>query len=180
MSDNDFQDNVERDGDRGEAFCECGAVARVFHPGGMMQCHDCADSDAPPPDSPAPAQMLGEVWGRRFGAGLRKAITDFAQKPEPVVPVTFTGIVIDEQGDPVAHPSHYTSSKAVCSDCGHPIECIDITQHMGYSLGNVTKYVWRCDLKHDAIEDLRKARQYLDFEIAKRERAQLETSKIGA
>ncbi|AEK09865.1 hypothetical protein FGG30_gp053 [Mycobacterium phage Pixie] len=74
------------------------------------------------------------------------------------------------EGDAVEHPSHYTSSKAACKGCGRPIECIDIVEHMGYSLGNVTKYVWRCDLKWDAIEDLRKARQYLDFEIAKRER----------
>lgn len=172
MSDNDFQDNVERDGDRGEAYCACGAVARVFHPGGMMQCHDCADRDALPLDVSAPMAKLGEVWGRRLGAGLRKAITDFAQT-EPVAPEKFTGIVVDSEGDAVAHPSHYTSSKAKCSACGHPIECIDVTQHMGFSLGNTVKYVWRCDLKHDDIEDLRKARQYLDFEIAKREQEAL-------
>lgn len=76
------------------------------------------------------------------------------------------------KGDAVAHPSHYTSSPAICSDCGHSIECIDITQHMGFNLGNATKYIWRCDLKNDAIEDLHKARQYLDFEIEKREREQ--------
>ncbi|ASR85938.1 hypothetical protein SEA_PEANAM_54 [Mycobacterium phage Peanam] len=76
----------------------------------------------------------------------------------------------DQQtADMVAHPSHYTSSPAKCSACGHPIECIDITQHMGFCLGNATKYVWRCDLKHDAIEDLRKAIQYIEFEIARRE-----------
>lgn len=68
----------------------------------------------------------------------------------------------------VAHPSHYTSSPAKCRACGHPIECIDITQHMGFCLGNATKYVWRCDLKHDAIEDLRKAIQCIEFEIARR------------
>lgn len=72
--------------------------------------------------------------------------------------------------DAVNNPSHYTSSPAKCSQCGHPIECIDITQHMGYCLGNATKYVWRCDLKNDAIEDLRKAIQCIEFEIAKRER----------
>ncbi|AJD82276.1 hypothetical protein PBI_KESHU_56 [Mycobacterium phage Keshu] len=88
---------------------------------------------------------------------------------ETVVPV----------GDAVAHPSHYTSSPAACSGCGKPIECIDVTQHMGFNLGNTTKYVWRCDLKRDAIEDLRKARQYLDFEIEKRERALVDDFKSG-
>lgn len=65
--------------------------------------------------------------------------------------------------DAVNHPPHYTD---------HPsgIECIDVVEHMGFNLGNVVKYVWRCDLKHDAIEDLRKARFYLDREIAKRTR----------
>ncbi|AIM50382.1 hypothetical protein PBI_OMNICRON_49 [Mycobacterium phage Omnicron] len=66
--------------------------------------------------------------------------------------------------DAVNHPSHYTS---------HPsgVECITITEHMGFNLGNALKYIWRCDLKNDAIEDLRKARFYIDREIAKREHA---------
>jgi hypothetical protein len=63
--------------------------------------------------------------------------------------------------DPVNHPKHYTE---------HPsgIECIQITEHMGFNLGNALKYIWRCDLKLDAVEDLRKARWYIDREIAKR------------
>ena len=63
--------------------------------------------------------------------------------------------------DPVNHPRHYT---------GHPsgIECIQITEHMGFCLGNAVKYIWRADLKADAIEDLRKARWYLDREIVRR------------
>lgn len=63
--------------------------------------------------------------------------------------------------DPVNHPRHYTE---------HPsgIECIQITEHMGFNLGNALKYIWRCDLKLDAVEDLRKARWYIDREIAKR------------
>ena len=63
--------------------------------------------------------------------------------------------------DPVNHPKHYTS---------HPsgIEAIQITEHMGFCLGNVVKYVLRCDLKHDAIEDLEKAAWYLAREIERR------------
>ena len=65
--------------------------------------------------------------------------------------------------DPVNHPSHYTS---------HPsgVECIQITEHMGFNLGNATKYIWRADLKNDAIEDLKKAAFYIAREIQKRER----------
>ena len=63
--------------------------------------------------------------------------------------------------DPVNHPKHYTA---------HPsgVECIQITEHMGFNLGNAMKYVWRADLKHDAIEDLRKAIWYIQREIEKR------------
>lgn len=63
--------------------------------------------------------------------------------------------------DNVNHPAHYTK---------HPsgVECIEITQHMGFNLGNALKYIWRCDLKHDAIEDLEKAKWYLQKELDKR------------
>lgn len=65
--------------------------------------------------------------------------------------------------DAVSNPKHYTS---------HPsgIECIQVTEHMGFNLGNALKYIWRCDLKKDAIEDLNKAKWYLEREIAKREK----------
>jgi hypothetical protein len=63
--------------------------------------------------------------------------------------------------DKVNHPKHYTS---------HPsgVECIHITEHMGFNLGNAIKYIWRADLKNKAIEDLRKARWYLEREIQRR------------
>lgn len=67
--------------------------------------------------------------------------------------------------DPVNHPSHYTGSGINCPDCGREIECIDITREMNFCRGNVIKYVWRAGKKGDAIEDLFKARQYLEFEI---------------
>lgn len=40
---------------------------------------------------------------------------------------------------------------------------------MSFTLGNVIKYVWRADFK-SGIEDLKKARWYLDREIALREK----------
>jgi hypothetical protein len=43
---------------------------------------------------------------------------------------------------------------------------------MGFNLGNAVKYIWRADLKADAVEDLRKAAWYLDREIARRIKAQ--------
>lgn len=69
---------------------------------------------------------------------------------------------MNDNKDKINHPEHYTQ---------HPsgIECIQITEHMGFNLGNAIKYIWRADFKGYVIEDLKKARWYLDREIKKRE-----------
>lgn len=81
--------------------------------------------------------------------------------------------------DAVNHPSHYTSRPAKCV-CGQAVECIQITEHMNFCLGNAVKYIWRADLKADAMEDLRKARWYLDREIARREAIAAGRQQMGA
>jgi hypothetical protein len=67
--------------------------------------------------------------------------------------------------DAVNHPNHY---------CNHPsgIECIQITEHMNFCLGNAMKYLWRSGLKEgsSALEDLRKAQWYLNHEIQRLEK----------
>ena len=65
--------------------------------------------------------------------------------------------------DNVNHPKHYTSHAS-------GVECIQITEHMGFNLGNAIKYIWRSDLKDDALEDLEKARWYIEREIALRKK----------
>lgn len=59
--------------------------------------------------------------------------------------------------DNVNHPKHYNN---------HPsgVECITITEHMNFNLGNVIKYIWRTDHKN-GLEDLKKAKWYLEREI---------------
>lgn len=62
--------------------------------------------------------------------------------------------------DPVNHPKHYTS---------HPsgVECIDITRHMSFNIGNAIKYLWRAGQKdgEDAVTALEKARFYIEDQI---------------
>lgn len=60
--------------------------------------------------------------------------------------------------DPVNHPTHYTSG---------PIEVIDIIEgfSLGFCLGNVVKYILRAPHKGAQVQDLEKARWYLDREI---------------
>ena len=65
-----------------------------------------------------------------------------------------------ELDDMVNSPPHYMS---------HPsgIECIQITEHMSFNIGNAIKYLWRQGLKVDSIEDLKKAVWYIEREIVK-------------
>ena len=68
-----------------------------------------------------------------------------------------------EVPDAVNHPSHYT---------GAGIECIEAIKASmtpdalaGYLKGNVQKYLWRYEKKVNPVEDLKKARWYLDYLI---------------
>lgn len=69
--------------------------------------------------------------------------------------------------DMVNHPPHYKSSPATCSACEAAIECIDITRHLNFNLGNALKYIWRAEYKGSRLEDLKKAVWYLQDEIKK-------------
>lgn len=62
--------------------------------------------------------------------------------------------------DDVNHPSHYTN---------HPsgVECITVTEHMNFCRGNAIKYIWRAGDKGNEIQDLEKARFYIDREITR-------------
>ena len=69
--------------------------------------------------------------------------------------------------DPVNHPAHYTSDPS-------GVECIQITEHRTFNIGNAIKYLWRAGLKGDTkteIQDLRKAVFYIHREIERLENA---------
>lgn len=61
--------------------------------------------------------------------------------------------------DTVKHPSHYAE--------GRKYEPKDVIRdwNLNFNLGNVVKYLSRAGRKNDAIEDLKKAREYIQFEI---------------
>lgn len=65
----------------------------------------------------------------------------------------------------IDHPAHYNN---------HPsgAECIDIAEWFPFNLGNAIKYIWRAGIKGDRLEDLKKARWYVDREIARLEDAE--------
>jgi len=59
---------------------------------------------------------------------------------------------------PVNRAKHYNVSPS-------GIECIEVVEHMNFCLGNAMKYIWRAGEKGDALQDLQKARYYIDREI---------------
>jgi hypothetical protein len=65
--------------------------------------------------------------------------------------------------DPVYRPAHYTRLNP------EPIDVIE-AWGLGWHLGNVLKYIARAGHKGSELEDLRKARNYLDRKIAVIER----------
>jgi len=60
--------------------------------------------------------------------------------------------------DSVSNPAHYTSDPS-------GVECLQITRHRNFNIGNAIKYLWRAGLKDEHIEDLRKAVFYIEDEI---------------
>jgi hypothetical protein len=70
--------------------------------------------------------------------------------------------------DAVHHPGHYTAAGGVAWVSDPGLECIAVTQHMTFNLGNAVKYIWRAGSKGSrgqAEQDLRKAQQYIAFEL---------------
>ena len=75
-------------------------------------------------------------------------------------------IQLGKNGKPneaVNHPKHYGGED-------NPYEAIKVIEawDLDFCLGNAVKYIWRADLKDDAIEDLQKAVWYINREIARR------------
>ena len=72
----------------------------------------------------------------------------------------------NKKHDAVNHPQHY---------CSHPsgVECIEITRHYTFDIGNAIKYLWRAGLKKEQglsdvekeIEDCKKAIWYINDHI---------------
>lgn len=68
--------------------------------------------------------------------------------------------------DDIKQPSHYV-------DTPYGLEVIEITKHYDFCLGNALKYIFRhgnkiydgLTKKQSAIKDLKKAIEYLEFEI---------------
>lgn len=91
------------------------------------------------------------TWGSKFVA---KGV--FEKTDQSIIPI------VKQADESVNHPKHYTQGS---------IEVIDAIEawQLNFRLANVVKYVARADHKNNKLEDLKKARWYLDREISKLE-----------
>ncbi|NBS71631.1 DUF3310 domain-containing protein [bacterium] len=90
-------------------------------------------------------------------AGNFKQIAAFTSNK----PISNPEITIQEpKADPVNHPAHYKVGG---------IETIDFIEakKLGYHLGNAVKYITRADHKGNRLQDLQKAKWYIDRAIEK-------------
>lgn len=71
------------------------------------------------------------------------------------------------QPDMVNSPPHYCSHNS-------GIECIQVTEHFNFCVGNAIKYLWRAGEKGNYIQDLQKAAWYINREIERMNNAKVE------
>ena len=71
------------------------------------------------------------------------------------------------------NPVHYTSDPS-------GVECIEITRHRNFNIGNAIKYLWRNGLKdgESSTVDLKKAIWYITDEIARLEASEASADEI--
>ena len=73
----------------------------------------------------------------------------------------------EELEDKVNSPSHYNHGEIECIDA--IFAALTPDELKGFVKGNVIKYLWRANHKEKEVEDLKKARWYLDYLINKLE-----------
>jgi hypothetical protein len=113
--------------------------------------------DFPTPKEPwiKPKTLEDWPWEKDLGKPFGDINGSIANPPEQEVND------LARYKDDAINPPHYKE---------HPsgIECIQITEHMGFCLGNAVKYIWRAGLKEsDRRQDLEKAIWYLQRELRK-------------
>lgn len=85
------------------------------------------------------------------GGGFKPPINDpFEPKPEHNV---------------ITHPKHYTNKVPPTDKHPKGIECYEVIMWFPTMVGSAIKYLWRAGDKDDELQDLRKAKQFIDFRI---------------
>lgn len=114
--------------------CDQPIIGTVFTRGEIELCHDCYCDNAGDPYNPP----------------------KFESKPTPQAYKAFA------PADMVNNPAHYNQAGIECIDAMQAmVEGADVQPHASYCWQNSFKYLWRWPYKN-GVEDLKKARWYLD------------------
>lgn len=115
-----------------------------------------------------------DMWEKDYGVDVGDVVTIGSVEYDAYSFVSKTGRTVftdecclkpynedssNEDQDVVNNPNHYTSGSIECIDAMQA--SLPPEQFKGFLRGNVQKYCWRCD-KKNGLEDLKKARWYLD------------------
>ena len=145
---------TERVKQRKQAAEETTAVVTITPPGSQQgSITVAADAEITPEQMARVTRSMQKPRARMQSSGSGWKLLSVTTSDEPL-PVQ----MIEPPSDPVNHPSHYKVGG---------IETIDFIEAKGlnYRLGNVVKYITRADHKGERLENLRKAKWYLDREI---------------
>lgn len=119
-----------------------------------------------PATTPARPTPLPDYVPRENPEGVREIVSQVVQSTA-INASALTGVIKIPKEDKVNHPSHYTQGAVECIDA---IKASMTTEEfIGYLKGCQMKYVWRYRMK-GGVEDLRKARWYLDRLISEVEK----------
>lgn len=88
--------------------------------------------------------------------------TDTCGNYYPALSINIEPVLLTSK-ETINHPNHYNIGG---------IEVIDFIEswNLGFSLGNAIKYIARAPYKNNELEDLKKARWYIDREIQRLEK----------
>ena len=140
------------------AIIRCDKCRRVLPPGEESPCKPCIKLALLSTKAQETQEVEDKETAKAKRAAKLAANTIKAAKPSKVV----TYPDAEPPKPDTINPDHYKS---------HPsgVECIQITEHFNFNIGNAIKYLWRVGLKHDDWEEeLNKVIWYVQREIAKR------------
>lgn len=120
-------------------------------PNGICQCGKSVNADS-----------SGCTWHEARAEGANAMAAASAGGPVDFRPAADEADVRQppKADEAVNHPSHYNHR-------ANGIECIDFIEGMSFNCGNAVKYVDRAPYKGKQVEDLEKARWYIEREIAR-------------
>ena len=129
----------------------------------MFECYECGtvvESDEKPVDWVAVYRGPDDTVYFCSECNIKK----FHPVSSDLHEMTVDHILGMEPADMVDKPSHYANVNNI--ECIYWIrEMLGMDEFRGYLKGNILKYIWRYDFKGKPVQDLEKAKKYIDFLI---------------